>query len=131
MADDKIITLRFKTGSVPDMELYRELEAEKKSLGLSMPVYVKDILGQHFEGKGRMRADGGTDMCMERIREIVHGELASHSAVMIGIIEKMAGELPNGIGKTEQEKTPEREETLPEYSDYFPEGLYGVLEKFM
>ena len=48
MSDDRIITLRFKPENVPDMELYRELEAEKKRLGLSMPVYVKDILQLPF-----------------------------------------------------------------------------------
>ena len=124
MSDDRIITLRFKPENVPDMELYRELEAEKKRLGLSMPVYVKDILQQHFKGGERMWTDG----CMERIREIVHGELASQNAVFAGQLEKIAAGTPGGIKNTGQ--SPE-EETLPEYSDDFPEGLNGVLEKFM
>ena len=36
MADDRIITLRFKPKSVPDMELYRNLETEKKRLHASL-----------------------------------------------------------------------------------------------
>ena len=124
MSDDRIITLRFKPENVPDMELYRELEAEKKRLGLSMPVYVKDILQQHFKDGERMWTDGW----MERIREIVHGELASQNAVFAGQLEKIAAGIPGGIKNTGQ---PPEEETLPEYSDDFPEGLNGVLEKFM
>ena len=98
MSDDRIITLRFKPENVPDMELYRELEAEKKRLGLSMPVYVKDILQQHFKDGERMWTDG----CMERIREIVHGELASQNAVFAGQIEKIAAGIPGGIKNTGQ-----------------------------
>lgn len=129
MADDRIITLRFKTESVPDMELYKELEAEKKRLGLSMPAYVKDILSQHFEGRERVWAGAGMDGCMERIREIVHGELAAQNAAFTGQLEKIASGISNGAKSTGQ--PPEGEEPLPEYSDDFPEGLNGVLEKFM
>lgn len=131
MADDRIITLRFKPESVPDMELYRELEAEKKRLGLSMPAYVKNVLRQNFEGRERMWMDGGVDVCMERIREIVHGELVLHSAVVSEMVEKMAGGAANGIGKAGWGKTPDQGERLPEYSENFPEGLNGVLERFM
>lgn len=131
MEEDKIITLRFKPGNVPDMELYKALAAEKESLGLSMPVYVKNILNRHFEGRRQAWLDGGADVCIERIREVVHGELASHSSVIVGIMEKLAGKLPDGIEKTEEIKMQEEEKSLPAYSDNFPEGLYGVLEKFM
>lgn len=131
MADDRIITLRFKPESVPDMELYRELETEKRRLGLSMPAYVKNVLWQNFEGRERMWTDGSVNVCMERIREIVHGELAVHSTVISEMIEKMAGGHSNGMGKAEWRKQPDQGEALPEYSDNFPEGLNGVLEKFM
>ncbi len=131
MAGDRVITLRFKPESVPDMELYRELEAEKNRLGLSMPVYVKGILGRHFEGMGGGWKDAGTDGCMEQIREIVHGEIAAHSAAVTGTLERIAEGLPNGIGNVIQERLPGSEEALPEYSGDFPEGLNGVLEKFL
>ncbi len=131
MADDRIITLRFKPESVPDMELYRNLEMEKKRLGLSMPAYVKNALRQNFEGRERIWTDGSVDVCMERIQEIVHGELALHSAAVSEMLAKMTGGAANGIGKAEWGKTPDQGEMLPEYSDNFPEGLNGVLEKFM
>ena len=68
---------------------------------------------------------------MERIREIVHGELALHSAAVSEMLAKMTGGAANGIGKAEWGETPDQGEMLPEYSDNFPEGLNGVLEKFM
>ena len=49
MLDERVITLRFKEENFLDMELYQSLEKEKKEMGLSMPVYVKEILRQHFE----------------------------------------------------------------------------------
>lgn len=128
MADDRIITLRFKPKSVPDMELYRNLETEKKRLGLSMPAYVKNALRQNFESRERMWTDGSVDVCMERIREIVHGELASQNAAFAGQLEKIAVGIPGGIKNTGQLS---EEEALPEYSDNFPERLNDVLEKFM
>lgn len=127
MADDRVVTLRFKLESVPDMELYNKLEAEKKRLGLSMPVYVKGVLCQHFGSQGRVWTDAGADICMERVRQIVHEELASQSAALAGMFEKMAEGLPRGLQTTGE---PSGEE-LPGYSDRFPEGLNGVLEKFM
>ena len=57
MADDRVITLRFKSESVLDM--YRKLEMEKEQLGLSMPVYVKSILWRHLEVQGRCRKEQG------------------------------------------------------------------------
>ena len=36
MADERIITLRFKGENHLDMELYQSLKREKKELGLSM-----------------------------------------------------------------------------------------------
>lgn len=128
MTDDRIITLRFKPESVPDMELYRNLEMEKKRLGLSMPAYVKNALRQNFESRERMWTDGSVDVCMERIREIVHGELASQNAAFAGQLEKIAVGIPGGIKNTRQLS---EEEALPEYSDDFPERLNDVLEKFM
>lgn len=96
---------------------------------LSMPAYVKDILSRHFEGRERVWIGAGMDGCMERIREIVHGELVSQSADFTGQLEKIASGISSGTKNTGQ--PPEGEETLPEYSDDFPEGLNGVLEKFM
>ncbi len=127
MADERVVTLRFKPGSVPDMELYSKLEAEKKRLGLSMPIYVKDILRQYFESQAKAWTDAGADVCMERMREIVHEELASQSTVLAGIFEKAAESLPKGSQKTGELSS----EALPGYSDRFPEGLNGILEKFM
>ena len=127
MADERVVTLRFKPECVPDMELYSRLEAEKKRLGLSMPAYVKDILRRHFEDSGRIWEHVEAGICMEQVRGIVHEELASQSAELAGMIERMAESLPGGLQK-------ERElsgEALPGYSDRFPEGLNGVLEKFM
>lgn len=131
MGEDRVVTLRFKAGSVPDMELYEALAAERAGLGLSMPAYVKGILGRHFEGGGRGRTAGGADACMERIREIVRGELASHSSAITGMMEKLAEGLPDRTGKPERAEEQEGEESLPAYSGDFPERLYGVLEKFI
>lgn len=131
MGEDKVITLRFKEGNVPDMELYRALSEEKESLGLSMPAHVKSILGRHFAGGGDVHADGCIETCMERMREVVRGELASHGAFVAGIMEKLAGELPSSGEKTEGAKEQEGGTSLPAYSEDFPEGLYGVLEKFI
>ena len=127
MADERIITIRFKPECVPDMELYSRLEAEKRRLGLSMPTYVKDILWQHFEGSGKMGRHTEADICMEQMRGILHEELASQSTTLAGMIERMAESIPGGRQK---EREPSGE-TLPGYSDRFPEGLNGVLEKFM
>ena len=127
MADERVVTLRFKPECVPDMELYSRLEAEKKRLGLSMPAYVKDILRRHFEDSGRAWEHAEAGICMEQVRGIVHEELASQSAALAGMLEKMAESLPDGL----QKKGEPSGEVLPGYSDRFPEGLNGVLEKFM
>lgn len=127
MADDRVITLRFKPECVPDMELYNRLEAEKGRLGLSMPAYVKDILRQYFENPGRMWGHAEAGICMEQVRGIVQEELASQSAELAGMIERMAESLPDGL----QKKGEPSGEVLPGYSDRFPEGLNGVLKKFM
>ena len=127
MADERVITLRFKPECVPDMELYSRLEAEKRRIGLSMPVYVKGILRRHFEDSGKVCEHAEAGICMEQVRGIVHEELASQSAALAGMIERMAESLPGGLQK---ERKPSGE-ALPGYSDRFPEGLNGVLEKFM
>ena len=127
MADDRVITLRFKPECVPDMELYNRLEAEKGRLGLSMPTYVKDILRRRFEGSGSMLGHTEADTCMEQMRVILHEELASQSAALTGVFERLVESLPSGL----QKKAELSDEILPGYSDRFPEGLNGVLEKFM
>lgn len=126
MAENRVITLRFQERKAMDMELYQRLEGGKKELGLSMPVYVKGILQQHFGDRERMGA--GTDACMERIQELVHGELVSQSAVLAGTLEKIAERINRQVQAGE---SLESGEILPEYSDSFPEGFDGVLEKFM
>ena len=127
MADDRVITLRFKPECVPDMELYNRLEAEKGRLGLSMPTYVKDILRRRFEGSGSMLGHTEADTCMEQMRVILQEELASQSAALTGVFERLVESLPSGL----QKKAELSDEILPGYSDRFPEGLNGVLEKFM
>ena len=130
MGEDRVITLRFQERKAMDMVLYQRLEGEKKELGLSMPVYVKGILQQHFGDRERMGA--GTDACMERIQELVHGELVSQSAVLAGTLEKIAERFAERIkSKAQAGESLESGEILPEYSDSFPEGFDGVLEKFM
>lgn len=129
MADDRVITLRFKSESVPDVDLYRKLEMEKERLGLSMPIYVKSILWRHFGGAGQIQEGTGLDTpCMEQMKEIVHEELASQSDILVGMLERITEELVLMEG---MKKTSPSEEVLPGYSDAFPEGLNGVLEKFM
>lgn len=79
-----------------------------------------------------MGADTGRDAYMERLREIVHGELASQSDAIAGMLEKIADGFPEGAGRTGKTgRLPEGEEILPGYSDSFPEGFDSVLEKFM
>lgn len=133
MTGDRVITLRFQERKAVDMELYRMLEEGRKGMGLSMPVYVKGILRQHFDGRGHgMGTDAGMDACMERLREIVHGELASQSDVIAGMLEKIAEGFPKEAGRAGKTcGLQEGDETLPGYSDSFPEGFDSVLEKFM
>lgn len=132
MAEDRVITLRFQEWKAVDMELYRMLEEGKKEKGLSMPVYVKGILRQHFGREHGMGTDAGMDACMERLREIVHGELASQSDTIAGMLEKIAEGFPEGAGRTgKMGGLPEGDEILPGYSDCFPEGFDSILEKFM
>lgn len=133
MAEDRVITLRFQEWKAMDMELYRMLEEGKKERGLSMPVYVKGILRQHFGGREHgMGTDAGMDACMERLREIVHGELASQSDMIAGMLERITEGFPEGAGRTGQtDGLPESAEMLPGYSDSFPEGFDSILEKFM
>lgn len=135
MADDRVITLRFKPESVPDMELYRKLEAEKKRLGLSMPIYVKDVLRKSFEDGGRIRTGAGMDAYMEQMREVVCGELFSWNAAFTEKLERIAEGFPNGTkeagGTGEEGALSEKEVILPEYSEEFPEGLEDILEKFL
>ena len=130
MAEDKVITLRFQEWKAMDMELYRKLEKGKAELGLSMPAYVKGILRQHVEDS--REGVGGADVCREQIREVVRGELASQSAILVGTIERIAEGLMDGTPKHEAaERFQEREVVLPEYSDDLPDGMEGILEKFM
>ena len=77
MADERIITLRFKGENHLDMELYQSLKREKKELGLSMPAYVKEILRQHFENIRKEGMDGELNRCLEQMQNIVQEELVA------------------------------------------------------
>lgn len=131
MADDRIITLRFKTGNAPDTELYRKLETEKRELGLSMPVYVKEILRRHFES-GEGNADSVADIVVGRVQKVIREEMVSLGAVLVGTLVKMAGNPLENVGKSgfPVREPDEAENRLPGYSDEFPEGLNSVLDQF-
>lgn len=130
MPEDKVISLRFREWKAMDMELYRNLEKGKQELGLSMPVYVKSILRQYLEEE--RKEGGGLDVRMERIREVVRGELDAQNAVLAEVFERIAERFPEDARKETQVDQPQEcGLALPEYSDSFPDGLNSVLEKFL
>ena len=132
MADERVITLRFKEENFLDMELYQSLEKEKKELGLSMPAYVKDILYQHFENIQKERADGEINRCLERMQNMVHEEFVSLNDTITGMIARIPEASASNIRRTAYEGiSMENEEILPEYSEELPEGIEGVLEQFI
>ena len=144
MADDKIITLRFKQENVLDMELYRELECEKNCLGLSMPAYVKGVLQEHFKNKasGKPEEDiiwmlkDELDQYLHQVKGVVREELMSLSSVLLATLVRMNGVNTDGIlinsDLTAKEATEEdSKDNLPEYSDELPEGFDDVLGKLM
>lgn len=132
MADERVITLRFKEENFLDVELYQSLEKEKKELGLSMPVYVKEILRQHFENIQQERMNGDLNRCLERMRNMVHEEFASLNDTITGMIARMPEASASNIRRTAYEGiSMENEEILPEYSEELPEGMEGVLEQFI
>ena len=144
MADDKIITLRFKQENVLDMELYRELECEKNCLGLSMPAYVKGVLQEHLKNKasGKPEEDiiwmlkDELDQYLHQVQGVVREELMSLSSVLLATLVRMNGVNTDGIlinsDLTAKESTEEdSKDNLPEYSDELPEGFDDVLGKLM
>lgn len=144
MADDKIITLRFKQENVLDMELYRELECEKNCLGLSMPAYVKGVLQEHFKNKvsGKPEEDiiwmlkDELDQYLHQVQGVVREELMSLSSVLLATLVRMNGVNTDDIlinsDLTAKESTEEdSKDNLPEYSDELPEGFDDVLGKLM
>lgn len=144
MADDKIITLRFKQENVLDMELYRELECEKNCLGLSMPAYVKGVLQEHFKNKasGKPEEDiiwmlkDELDQYLHQVKGVVREELMSLSSVLLATLVRMNGVNTDDIlinsDLTAKESTEEdSKDNLPEYSDELPEGFDDVLGKLM
>lgn len=132
MADERVITLRFKEENFLDMELYQSLEKEKKELGLSMPVYVKEILRQHFENIQQERMNGDLNRCLERMQNIVHEEIVSLNDTITGVIARIPETSAGSIRRTAYEGiSMENEEILPEYSEELPEGMEGVLEQFI
>ena len=131
MADERIITLRFKGENHLDMELCQSLKREKKELGLSMPAYVKEILRQHFENIRKEGMDGELNRCLEQMQNIVQEELAALKEM---VAEAMAGmsEFSPKNPKTDYEGiSMEKEEILPEYSEELPKDMESVLEQFM
>lgn len=132
MADERVITLRFKEGNSVDMELHQKLEQEKRELGISMPVYVKDVLRQYFEDNRKEKNADNVNKCLEQIRGIIREELSSLSAVIVGTMIRMIGNPAENIRRVDsEEQTVERESILPECSDELPEGLNSVLEQFL
>ena len=132
MADERVITLRFKEENFLDMELYQSLEKEKKELGLSMPAYVKEILHQHFENIQQERMNEDLNRCLERMQNMVHEEFVSLNDTITGMIVRIP-EISSGNIKGAAYKgiSLEKEEILPEYSEELPEGMEGVLEQFI
>ena len=144
MADDKIITLRFKQENVLDMKLYRELECEKNCLGLSMPAYVKGVLQEHFKNKASEKPEEDIiwmlkdelDQYLHQVKGVVREELMSLSSVLLATLVRMNGVNTDGIlinsDLTAKEATEEdSKDNLPEYSDELPEGFDDVLGKLM
>ena len=132
MPDERVITLRFKEENFLDMELYQSLEKEKKEMGLSMPVYVKEILRQHFENIQQERMNGDLNRCLERMQNMVHEEFVSLNDTITGMIARIPEISSSNIRRTAYEGISlEKEEILPEYSEELPEGMEGVLEQFI
>lgn len=132
MADERVITLRFKEENFLDMELYQGLEKEKKELGLSMPAYVKEILHQHFENIQQERMNGDLNRCLERMQNMVHEEFVSLNDTITGMIARIPEISSSNIRRTAYEGVSlQKEEILPEYSEELPEGMEGVLEQFI
>lgn len=132
MAEERVLTLRFKEENFLDMELYQSLEREKKELGLSMPAYVKEILRQHFESIQQERTNEELNRYLERMQDMVHKEIISMSDTITGMISRMPEICSNHPKKAAYgEILTEKEEILPEYSEELPEGMEGILEQFM
>ncbi len=131
MADERIITLRFKGENHLDMELYQSLKREKKELGLSMPAYVKEILRQHFENTQKEGMDGELNRCLKQIQNIVQEELAALKEMVAEAMMGMTELSPNNSKTDYGGISMEKEEMLPEYSEELPKGMESVLEQFM
>lgn len=132
MADERVITLRFKEENFLDMELYQSLEKEKNELGLSMPAYVKEILRQNFENIQQERMNEEVNRCLERMQNMVHEEFVSLNDTITGMIARIPEISSGNIRRTAYEGISlEKEEILPEYSEELPEGMEGVLEQFI
>ena len=133
MADERVITLRFKEENFPDMELYHSLEKEKRELGFSMPVYVKDILRRHFEGRKKEQKEIEINSYLEQMQNIVHEELSSLNAMIVEMAGGMSMTYSDSAKKTTYEDISNNkdEEILPKYSEELPEGMDSILEQFM
>jgi hypothetical protein len=145
MAEDKIITLRFKLGNAQDMELYRELECEKNCLGMSMPAYIKGVLQEHFAKKPSEKMEDDLlwmlkdemNQYQKNIQGMIREELMSLSAVLLATLVRMIGtgtDVSDPITNpdiTNRKSTEDSKDNLPEYIDELPEGFDDVLGKLM
>ena len=131
MADERIITLRFKGENHLDMELYQSLKREKKELGLSMPAYVKEILRQHFENIRKEGMGGELNRCLEQMQNIVQEELAALKEMVAEAMVGMSEFSPKNPKTDYEGISMEKEEILPEYSEELPKDMESVLEQFM
>ena len=133
MAGERVITLRFKEENLVDMELYYSLEQEKKELGLSTPVYVKDILRRHVESVPKEESMNiEIDNCLERIQDMVHEELASFRNTITEMLTRMTKPVFDSTKEAvDRGRIIEKEELLPEYCEELPEGLDSILEQFL
>ena len=97
-----------------------------------MPVYVKEILRQHFENIQQERMNGDLNRCLERMQNMVHEEFVSLNDTITGMIARIPEISSSNIRRTAYEGISlEKEEILPEYSEELPEGMEGVLEQFI
>jgi hypothetical protein len=141
MAEDKIITLRFKSGNAQDMELYRELECEKNCLGMSMPAYIKGVLQEHFANKPSEKMEDDLlsmlkdemNQYQKSIQGMIREELMSLSSVLLATLVRMNGtdasEVITNPDITIQKSTEDSKDNLPEYSDELPAGFDEYWER--
>lgn len=140
MAEDKVITLRYKTERPQDMKVYEQMDRERLTLGISMSAYVKGILDKYYrfqiEDNVRDVLIAALNKNNEEIKEIVNTELQKLSGMLLlGIARdcKAVYVKPEDDARCSDDTDGSKigESSLPDISEDFPEGLDLVLEKFM